>query len=230
MYINYYLLGIIVLPGILLALFAQTKVQTTFQKYATVVSNTGKPAHEIARIFLDNAGLTDVRIVRTHGHLTDYYNHRKKILALSEEVYDSSSLSAVGVACHEVGHALQFKTNYIPIKVRNLIIPLCNLANNLLWIFILIGALFYYSNLIWAGVIVFALSVLLNLVTLPVEYNASKRAVAMLGNTGIFSEEEIGATKNVLNAAALTYVAGLIISILNLLRFVFAIILSRKRD
>ena len=230
MYINYYLLGIIVLPGIILAAYAQTVVNSTFHKYGSVTANIGKTASEIARIFLDNAGLNDVQVIRVNGHLTDYYNHRKKVLALSESVYDNNSVAAIGVACHEVGHALQFKSNYIPIKLRNLVIPLCNIANNVLWIFVILGAIFYYSNLLWIGVIAFGLSVLLNLITLPVEFNASKRAIQMLGNTSLFDTYELEATKKVLNSAALTYVAGFIITVLNLLRFVLAIFMSRRRD
>lgn len=230
MYINYYLLGIIVLPGIILAGYAQTVVTSTFNRYSSVSAGIGKTASEIARIFLDNAGLRDIQVVRVNGHLSDHYNHRKKILALSESVYDNNSIAAIGVACHEVGHALQFKSNYLPIKLRNLVIPLCNIANNLLWIFVILGAIFYYTNLLWVGVIAFGLSVLLNLITLPVEYNASKRALQLLGDTAIFDSHEIDATRKVLNSAALTYVASFIITVLNLLRFVLAILMSRRRD
>ena len=230
MYINYYLLGIIVLPGIILALFAQARVNSTFNKYSEIPSMTGRPAHEIARYFLDLAGLQNIQITKVSGSLTDYYNHRKRTLALSDSVYSSSSIAAIGVACHEVGHALQFKANYLPIKIRNFIIPICNLVNRFVWVFIIFGAIFYYSNLIWIGAISFALSALVNLVTLPVEYNASKRAIQLLKESKTFTEEEIDATKKVLNAAALTYLAGFIVSILNLLRFILAIMMTRKRD
>ena len=230
MYFNYYLLGIVVLPGILLAIYAQSLVNSTFNKYSVIASNNGRSAHEIARHFLDVAGLHGIQITRVGGSLTDYYNHRKKILALSETVYDSTSISAIGVACHEVGHALQFKSNYLPIKIRNFIIPICNFVNKFVWIFVIFGAIFYYTNLIWIGAISFALSVLVNLVTLPVEFNASKRAIQLLRDSETFTEEEIDATKKVLNAAALTYLAGFIVSLLNLLRFVLAILMSRRRD
>ncbi|MBQ7351996.1 MAG: zinc metallopeptidase [Clostridia bacterium] len=234
MYFNYYMMGIIVLPGILLAIYAQSKVNLTFHKYSNIGSHFGKTASEIARLFLDQAGLYHIQVVRTRGSLTDHYNHRKNIIALSEDVYDSTSISAIGVACHEVGHALQYKSNYIPIKFRNVIIPVCNFANNLLWITIVLGVLFYYTNLgnifLWIGISVFVLSVLLNLVTLPVEYNASRRAVILLSKSEIFNPEEISATKEVLNSAALTYVASFIISVLNLLRLLIVLFGNRRND
>lgn len=233
MYFNYYIMGIILLPGIILAIYAQTKVSNKFHKYSVVMSELGKTASEVAQLFLDNAGLHDIKIVRTSGHLTDHYNHRTKTIALSDSTFDSSSISAIGVACHEVGHALQYKTNYFPIRLRNFIIPICNLANNFLWITIILGAIFYYSNLgiafLWIGVGVFTLSVILNLITLPVEYNASKRATQLLHKSTIFNDSEVKATKEVLGAAALTYVAGLVVSILNLLRLVL-VIFMRDRD
>jgi Zn-dependent membrane protease YugP len=183
-------------------------------------------------MFLDSAGLHDIQIVRTHGQLTDYYNHKKKIIALSNDVYDSYSLSAIGVACHEVGHALQYKSRYAPIICRNIIVSICNLSNKLLWPLVIIGAVLYYTNLgqifILIGVGIFALATLLNLITLPVEYNASKRACKILLNSTILQSEEVDCVKEVLNAAALTYVAGLVVSILNLLRFILAF--ARNRD
>ena len=231
---QYYLLGSIVLPGILLALYAQYKVNSTYNKYAETFSNQGKTAEQIARIFLDTAGLHDVYITRTRGHLTDYYSHRKKIIALSENVYDSNSISAIGVACHEVGHALQYKSGYLPIKIRNLIIPICNFANNALWILIVLGSIFFYSSLgltfLWIGAGIFFLSVLLNLITLPVEYNASKRAVQLLSESNVLHEEEVNCVKQVLNSAALTYVASFVVSLLNLLRLLLLIMSRRRKD
>lgn len=232
MYWDYYILGIILLPGLILAIYAQTKVTSTFNKYSKAISESGKTASEIARMFLDYAGLKDINIIRVRGELTDYYNHRKKVIALSESVYDSASISALGVACHEVGHALQYKTNYLPIKIRNFIIPICNFANNMLWIFIVLGAIFFYSNLgiiFWyIGVGVFALSVILNLITLPVEYNASNRALQLLEKSTVLNVEETKCAKEVLYSAGLTYVASLVVSILNLLRLI--LVLRRNRD
>ena len=234
MYFNYYIMGIILLPGILLAIYAQTQVSLKFNKYNSVISQFGMTASEVARFFLDNAGLQHIKVVRASGFLSDHYNPRTKTIALSDSVYDSSSISAIGVACHEVGHALQYKTNYAPIKFRNFIIPICNIANNFLWITIVLGILFYYSNLgeffLWIGVGTFALSVLLNLITLPVEYNASKRATTLLKQSVIFNDTEIKYTKEVLGAAALTYVAGLVVSILNLIRLLLVLFGTRRRD
>lgn len=234
MYWDYYILGIILLPGILLAVFAECKVKGTFNKFSTAFASCGKTAKEVARIFLDTAGLHDIQIVSVKGELTDYYHHKKKIIALSDSVRDSQSISAIGVACHEVGHALQYQSGYFPIKLRNFFIPICNFGNRLLWVFLLLGALFFYTNLgmtfMWIGVGVFALSVLLNLITLPIEYDASKRALQLLKKSTVLSSDEVDCAKQVLNSAALTYVAGLVISILNLLRLVLVIMQHRRRD
>lgn len=229
--IDYYFWGIILLPGLLLSIYASIKVNTTFNSYNQIESEKNIPAHIITRTILDQAGLSNITIRQVRGHLTDYYNHRKKVIGLSKSVYDSSSISAIGVALHEVGHAIQYKTNYLPIKIRNLIIPICNFANNLLWVFIFLGALFYYTNLgnifLWIGVGIFGLSVLLNLITLPIEYDASKRALKLLKDSQILNDEELYGAKKVLNSAGLTYVAGLVISILNLLRFLL-VVMDRK--
>lgn len=234
MYWDYYILGIILLPGLILGIYAQVKVTKTFNKYNTAFAESGKTASEIARMFLDIAGLKDINIIRVKGELTDYYNHSKKVIALSESVYDSASISALGVACHEVGHALQYKTNYLPIKIRNIIIPICNFANNMLWVFIILGAVFFYTNLglifWWIGIGVFALSVLVNLITLPCEYDASKRALKLLEESSVLTSEETKYAKDVLYSAALTYVASLVISILNLLRLILVVTKNSKRE
>ena len=231
MMLDYYLWGIILLPGLILSIYASIKVNSTFNTYNSIDSEKNIPANVLARTILDQAGLTNITIRQIHGHLTDYYNHRKKIIALSTNVYDSSSIAAIGVALHEVGHAIQYKTNYLPIKIRNLIIPICNFANRFLWIFIILGAIFFYTNLgtifLWVGVGIFGISVLLNLITLPVELNASKRALKLLKDAQILNNEEIHGAKKVLDAAALTYVAGLVVSILNLLRLLI-VVLDRK--
>jgi len=224
LYWEYYLMGIILLPGIIFSLYAEIKVKNNFNKYSTAFAECGMTAKEIARKFLDYAGLTDIQIIGVRGELTDYYNYKKKVIALSQNVIDSNSIAAIGVACHEVGHALQYKTNYLPIKIRNIIIPICNFANRMVWVLIILGAFFFYFDLgatiLWIGITVFGLSVLLNLITLPVEYNASNRALKLLEQSTVLSEDETKCAKEVLYAAALTYVAGLIISILNLLRLI----------
>lgn len=234
MYYDYYILGIILLPGLILATYAQIKVTHNFNKYKENFVGCGKTASEIARMFLDFAGLNDVKIIKVRGELTDYYNHKAKTLALSESVHDSMSISALGVACHEVGHALQYKTKYAPIMIRNTIIPICNIANNMLWVLVILGAIFFYAPIgmyfWWIGVGVFGLSVLLNLITLPVEYNASNRALQLLNQSEILNDEETGMCKKVLYSAGLTYVASLVISILNLLRLILTILGSKNRD
>lgn len=234
MYLDYYFMGIILLPGIILAIIAQAKVTSSFNKYDKIPAECGMKASEVARLFLDHAGLQDIKVVRVKGHLTDYYNHKDKVLALSDSVHDSTSVSAIGVACHEVGHALQYKTKYAPIMLRNLVVHMCNFANNMLWILIFLGFIFYYLPIgnvfLWLGVGVFALSVLLNLITLPVEYNASRRATQILLDSTILTQEETDGAKKVLNSAALTYVASLVVSILNLLRIIIVLFGSRSRD
>jgi Zn-dependent membrane protease YugP len=228
---DYYIYGIILLPGLLLSIYASIKVENTFRRYNEIKSENGLPTSEVIKNLLIQSGLTNILVTSVRGHLTDHYNHRKKTIALNSSVYNSSSVSALGVACHELGHALQYKDGYLPIKIRNLIIPICNFANSLLWVFIILGAILYYTNLgqtfILIGIIIFSISILLNLVTLPVEYNASKRALKLLKENSILNSNEIIGAKKVLDSAALTYVAGLVISILNLLRFILAF---RRRD
>jgi len=233
LYWDYYLMGIILIPGIILSIYAEFKVRSNFSKFSKITTINGQTSNQIIRTFLDLAGLHDIQIVQSYSHLSDHYNHRKKIIALSPEVWESSSIAAIGVACHELGHALQYKSHYFPIKLRNFIIPFCNFANSMLWFLILIGAIFYYLPIgqlfLWLGVGVFALSTLLSLITLPVEYNASNRALKMLRDSGTLSDTELHGARKVLRSAGLTYVAGLIVSILNLLRFVL-ILLPRNRD
>lgn len=232
MYYDYYLMGILLLPGIILAIYAEFKVESSFNKFGAIKAECGRTASEIARLFLDNASLQDIKIIRVRGHLSDYYNHKEKVIALSDEVYDSYSIGAIGVACHEVGHALQYKVGYTPIVLRNLIVHMCNFTNRMMWILLIIGAIFYYTTIgtvfIWVGIGIFALSVLLNLVTLPVEYNASHRATELLLKSTILNEEEVAGAKQVLNSAALTYVASLVISILNLIRLILSFAVRSK--
>ena len=229
-YWTYYLMGIILLPGILLAIFAQIKVNSTFNKFSNVMSSSGRTASEVAKIMLNAAGCDDITVQKTSGHLTDNYNHRTKAVSLSNSVYDSTSVASIGIAAHEVGHVLQYKTNYFPIKLRSIAIVSSNISSVLLWPLVIIGLIFSSllassigNIMVWAGIIIFGLSVLVNLVTLPVEYNASKRATTILKNSGLLTEEETDNAKKVLNAAALTYVAALVVSILNFLRFIIAI-------
>ena len=235
MYLDYYLLGIILLPGLILSIIAEVKVANSFRKYSIVAAQLGQTASQVARTFLDNAGLHDIQIVRVHGELSDHYNHRRRTLALSDAVYDSTSIAAIGVACHEVGHALQFKQNYLPVKIRNVLIPICNFGSRIIWILLFMGLAFFYvlnaPIYLYLGIAIFGIFVLMHLVTLPCEFNASKRATQMLEQSGYLTTDEIVGAKKVLSAAALTYVAALVVSILELLRLVlFVISKTRKRD
>ncbi len=229
---DYIILGLLLLFGIILGLYAQIKVHSTFNKYSEVSSGSGKTASEIARMFLDYAGLKDINIIRVRGELTDYYHHRKKVLALSDSVYDSTSISALGVACHEVGHALQYKSGYIPIKIRNFFIPICNFIDRMLLIFVILGAIFIYSPfgiIFWyIGIGSFTLAVLVNLITLPVEYNASNKALKLLEKSTILTPEETKCAKQVLYSAGLTYVASLVVSIADLLRLILVLLHSKR--
>ncbi len=237
MYWEYYLMGIILVPGLLLSIYAQIKVNSAVSTYSKVTSSSGKTGAEVARLLLDSAGLTDIKIKRVSGNLTDYYDHKHKTLALSAGVHDSTSVAALGIATHEVGHALQYKAGYAPIKARNLAIPIANFASTLMWPLLIIGMIFNFgvassgifgSIMLWSGVAVFGMAVVVNLVTLPVEYNASRRATKILHDSSLLNEQETVYAKKVLNAAALTYVAALLVSILNLLRFLLVVASDRK--
>jgi len=235
LYFDYYFLGIILLPGIILGAIAESKVQSAFSKNASIFASTGIKAAEAARRLLDTAGLNHVSINRIGGNLTDNYNPKNKSINLSVDVYDSSSLSSLGVMAHEVGHAIQHKQKYFPLMLRRVLVPINNLVSKLLWPIILIGLLtnfvFLFAEVgtifIYAGIGMFGLTTLITLITLPVELNASKRAYSLLTESGILLDEEIPNVKQVLNAAALTYVASLVMSLLNLLRFV---LIFRDRD
>ena len=232
----YILLGVLIIPGIILGIYAQTKVTKTYNTYREVESEGGLTASQLARTVLDNAGLQDIELRREQGFLTDHYHPKKKYIALSEDVYDSRSVAALGVAMHEVGHALQKKEKYFFLGFRQVLVPVTNFASTLLWPLVIIGLLlgaFSASGLwgeifIYAGIGFYGLTVLLNLITLPVEFDASKRALKMLEGGNFLNETELVGAKKVLNAAALTYVATFVVALLELLRFVLLIILSRQ--
>ena len=233
-YWDYYLMGIILIPGLLLGIYAQTKVNKAYNKFSKIPNMGGRTASEVARIILDAAGCNNVEIKKINGELTDNFNPSTNTVSLSTSVCDSTSVAAIGIAAHEVGHALQHKTNYFPMKLRKVAIVTSNISSTLLWPLVIIGLIFnfaLYSSIgmymVWAGIIVFGLAALVNLITLPVEFNASSRATAILKQSGILNETETKQAKKVLDAAALTYVAALVVSILNLLRF---LIVVKSRD
>ena len=221
---------ILVIIGVILSLLASGKVKTTFSKYSKVLSRSGLTGAQTAERILRNAGIYDVHIERISGDLNDHYDPRSKTLRLSDSVYNKTSVAAIGVAAHECGHAIQHDHGYIPLKLRGAIVPVANFGATMSWPIILIGLFLGGSQtLITFGIILFSASVAFQIITLPVELNASKRAVRILDDTGILAESEIKGTKKVLTAAALTYVAGAAASILQLLRLVL-LFGGRRRD
>lgn len=237
MYYEYYLLGIILLPAVIFSAYAQIKIQSNYHKYNQVFSQSGITARELVERILRQAGINDIKIIAVNGDLNNYFDPRRRVIALSNTVIDSTSISALGIACHEVGHALQYQANYLPIKFRNIVIPACNFANIFLWPLVLIGLFLglgassysiYGQICLYAGLAVFGLSALLNFITLPVEYNASSRAKTLLLETGALSQEELTGAKKVLDSAALTYVAAFVVAVLNLIRFL--LVFADRKD
>lgn len=223
---------VLVLIGVVICMIASAKMNSTFNKYSRVRSHSGMTGREAAETILRRAGIYDVRVERISGNLTDHYDPRGKVLRLSDATYGQTSVAAVGVAAHECGHAIQHQVGYAPLQIRGALVPAANFGSTIAWPLILLG-LFFNSQmsqvLLNLGILAFSLAVLFQIVTLPVEFNASSRALKMLESTGILSHEENKGAKKVLTAAALTYVAALASSILQLLRL---IILSggRRRD
>ena len=235
MFFTYYLLGIILLPGIIFAIYAQSQVSSKFNKYKQVEYSQTKPVHQKARFFLDAMGAYDVKVNKTSGFLTDHYNPKTETVSLSDEVYNSTSIASLGIACHEIGHVLQHKQGYKLLKLRSWLIPIINIGSFMMWPLVVLGLLLeglqYTSigqTLIIIGIVIFGLSVLFSAITIPIEKDASKRAYKMLVETGELTYEEGKSVKEVLDAAALTYVASLVVSILSFIRFLLAIFISRK--
>ncbi len=211
---------LIVVPAMLLGLFAQLNVNRTFKKYSRISNSRRMTGADAAMQILRHYGIYDVRIERVSGHLTDHFDPRSKVIRLSDSVYSSTSAAAIGVACHEAGHAAQYAQGYGPIKFRNAIIPICNIGSNIGIPLILIGLIFSSLNwLMMVGIILYALVAVFQLVTLPVEFNASSRALAVIGEENLLAGEEYAAAQKTLRAAALTYVASLAATLATLLRF-----------
>lgn len=212
---------ILVIIGAVLVLGASALVNLTFRKYSAVRSLSGMTGAQAAQRILNQAGIYDVSIEHINGKLTDHYDPSNKVLRLSDSVYGDSSVAAIGVAAHECGHAIQHQHGYVPLRLRTAIVPLANFGSKISWPLIILGVFLSWSQtLIYAGIILFSLAVLFQIVTLPVEFNASRRAVRILDDSGILYGEEVQITKKVLGAAALTYVAGAAASILQLLRLI----------
>lgn len=211
------------------SLFAQIKVNSTFSKYSKVRSKRNITGADAARTILNRNGLSNVRIERVSGSLTDHYDPRTNTVRLSESVYDSTSVASIGVAAHECGHAVQYATEYGPIKLRMAIIPATRIGSSLAIPLVLIGLIFSLTGLAYIGVAFFALSTLFQLVTLPVEFNASSRALTTLDEFGTLDDEELKGAKKVLSAAAMTYVAALAVSAVNLLRLLSMVNSNSRR-
>lgn len=222
---------ILVLIGVVISLWAQSRVTSTYNKYSKVRSRTGMTGAEAAMRLLHSQGIYDVTVRRVSGSLTDHYDPRTKVVNLSESVYGSTSIAALGVAAHECGHAMQHNEGYAPLRFRSALVPVANFGSKISWPLILFGLMIggLGSPLCQIGILMFSLAVLFQLVTLPVEFNASGRAVRLLDSQGILSGEEVRGTRSVLSAAALTYVAAAASSMLQLLRLVI-LYGGRRRD
>ena len=221
----------LVLIGVIICLAASAKMKSTFNRYSRVRSHSGMTGRQAAEEILRRAGIYDVRIEHISGSLTDHYDPRSKVLRLSDTVYNQTSVAAMGVAAHECGHAIQHQTGYVPLSLRGALVPVVNLGSTIAWPLIIIGMFINSrSSLLFInlGILAFSLAVLFQIVTLPVEFNASGRAIKILGESGMLYPEEVSATRKVLKAAALTYVAGAASAILQLLRIL--ILTGNRRD
>lgn len=221
---------VFMIPAIIFVMFAQHRVKSTFQKYSQVPTSQGITGAQAAAEILRSNGIYDVQIERIQGALSDHYDPRKKVLRLSEPVYGSTSVAAVGVAAHEAGHALQHARGYSPLALRSAIVPVANIGSMLGPIMLIAGIIIGLTQLAWLGVAFFAAGTLFALVTLPVEFNASSRAMQQLTTLGVFDRTEYDQGKKVLNAAALTYVAGFAAALLQLLYYISLVSGMRRSD
>lgn len=220
LFFDYYYI-ILVVPAIILSLVVQFKLKSTYARFSKIGNMRQITGAQAARIVLDYYGVTDVTILPTNGTMTDHYDPTQKVIKLSEGVYNSSSIAAVGIACHEAGHAAQHAENYAPIKIRNSILPVCNIGSTLSMPLLIAGIIFSFEPLVWIGIGFFSFTAIFQLITLPVEFNASNRAIKVVESNGLLSfEEKVGAEK-VLKVAAMTYVAALAVSLAQLLRLIF---------
>ena len=222
---------VLVLIGVIICMVASAKMNSTFSKYSRVRSRSGLTGREAAEMVLQSMGIYDVRVERVSGNLTDHYDPRSKVLRLSDSTYNSPSVAAIGVAAHECGHAMKHARGYAPLSLRSALVPIANFGSTIAWPLILLGFLFTGETsamFLKIGVLAFSLAVLFQLVTLPVEFNASRRAMQVLGSNGMLYQDELSATKKVLTAAALTYVASAASAILQLLRII--LLTGRRRN
>ena len=225
---------VIVLPCLILSLWASAHVNNTFKRYSKQISMRRLTGAQAAQRVLFNNGVTDVRIERVSGNLTDHYDPKSNVIRLSDSVYDNASTAAIGVACHEAGHAVQYAANYFPIKIRAAIIPITNIGSKLAIPLILLGVLFstlgnYSTVLVDIGIACFSLSLIFQLITLPVEFNASRRAITAIEDGGLLTDDELRGAKKTLGAAAMTYVAAVAVSLAQLIRLIL-LFGGRSRD
>lgn len=219
MFFDYWYI-ILVIPAMILAGWAQYKVKSTYSKYSKVLNARGITGAYAAQAVLNHYGITDVRIEQTSGKLTDHYDPKAKVIRLSDGVYNATSIAAVGIACHEAGHAAQHAQDYVPIKIRTALVPVCNIGSTIGIPLALIGLLIGFEPLITIGLVLYGAIFAFQLVTLPVEFNASRRAIKVIDDTHLLYEDEVGSAKKVLSAAAMTYVASMIVALANLIRLV----------
>lgn len=228
-YLMYYMTSFIMIPTFIFALFCQLKVKSSFNKYSSVTSRSGMTGADAAWRILQLNGITDVKIKRVSGRLTDYYDPKAKEICLSEDVFDSRSIAAIGVACHEAGHACQHDQEYFPLKIRNFVIPATRIGSSLGIPLCLIGLLINSTELAYVGIIMYSFVALFQLITLPVEFNASRRALQFIDSNGFLTDEEFKGAKKVLTAAALTYVAALASALASILRLLILVSGGRRR-
>ena len=199
-------------------MYAQAKVSSTYNRYKKITSHSGYTGAQFARKMLNDNGLYDVTITQISGRMSDHYDPRANQVRLSAEVYNGTSIASLGIAAHEVGHAVQHATNYFPLTVRNLVVPVTNFSSSIYMLFIFIGIIMNSFSMIQFGIMLFAVIVIFQVITLPVEFNASRRAIATLGGDGVLDAEELSGAKRVLGAAAMTYVAAMVTAVLQLLQ------------
>lgn len=221
---------VLIILAFAVSAFFSARMNATFSKYSQVNATSGLTGAQAAQRILQSAGIYDVTIEHVSGKLTDHYDPSHKVLRLSQSVYGSTSIAAIGVAAHECGHAVQDARNYVPLKVRSAIVPVANFGSQLSWPLFLVGLIFSWKPLVTAGIVLFCGALIFQIVTLPVEFNASGRALKMLNTTGILGDAEIKGTRRVLTAAAMTYVAAVIGSLLQLLRLLILSGGVRNRD
>ena len=218
----------LLLPALILSFAAQIMVKSAYSEMSSVYSKSGYSGAQAAIAVLRYYGINDVRVEQCSGKLSDHFDPKNKVIRLSEGVFSSTSIAAIGIACHEAGHAAQHHENYLPVKIRNMIIPVCKIGSYAGIPLAVIGLLLSFESLIFAGLLLYSFIMIFQLATLPVEFNASARAIAVIEETGLLkNENEIKGAKKVLRSAALTYVAALISSVMNLLRFI--LIFTRRR-